>query len=159
MTRNGEQGPSVTTDVRRWVGRWVTGLAAAAVAIVLALIATTGVVLALGAIGVGGIDPAPRGVVSALEDAALAFYLAQLVGLWFFDHTAELRFVAIPLLLLIGSSVAAATAVGARLTSGSARRRCGSHQSWRSPTRRSSVSPLNLSLSTSRRTVSGRALP
>ena len=67
----------------------------------------------LGAIGVGGLDPAPQDFVSALEDAASVFYLAQLVGLRFFDHTAELRFVAIPLLLLIGASIAAATSLGA----------------------------------------------
>jgi len=101
----------------------VAGLGAAAVATALALVATTTAILALGMIGVGGLNPAPHDIASALEDAALAFYMAQLVGLWFFDHTAELRFVAIPLLLLIGSSIAAATATAARLVPGSPRQK------------------------------------
>ena len=123
MSRGGEQRHPSIVDTRRRLALCVTGLGAAAAAIVFALVAMTGAILVLGAIGVGGLDPAPQDFVSALEDAASVFYLAQLVGLRFFDHTAELRFVAIPLLLLIGASIAAATSLGARLTPGSARRK------------------------------------
>ena len=51
------------------------------------------------------------------------FYLSQLVGVSFFNHTAELRFVAVPGLLLIGLAIASVTAAAARLTPAPARRK------------------------------------
>jgi Zn-dependent metalloprotease len=92
----------------------------AVLAIGVALIAMTAVILLLGALGV---DPAQVTLASAAQDAVVAFYVAQLVGVSFFNHTAELRFAAVPGLLLIGLSVVAATAVAVRAMSGSVRRK------------------------------------
>jgi Zn-dependent metalloprotease len=123
MSKHRVQGHSLIAGIRRRVVIGATSLGAAVIAIALALIAMTALILAFGTIGVAGVNPAPHGFSSALEDAGASFYLAQLVGLWFFDHTAELRFVAVPVLLLIGLSIMATTAIAARLTPGPARRK------------------------------------
>ncbi len=103
-------------------GIGVVCVAAAALAIGLALVGMTAVTLLFGSVA-GGANPAPHAISSAAQDAAVAFYLSQLVGVSFFNHTAELRIVAIPGLLLIGLSIIAATAVTARLTPGAAHRK------------------------------------
>jgi Zn-dependent metalloprotease len=59
----------------------------------------------------------------AVQDGAVAFYLAQLVSISFFTHTAGLRFAALPGLLLVGLALATTTAATARVTRGSARER------------------------------------
>ncbi len=59
----------------------------------------------------------------AVQDGEVAFYLAQLVSISFFNHTAGLRFAALPGLLLVGLALATMTAVAARITGGSVRRR------------------------------------
>jgi Zn-dependent metalloprotease len=123
MSKHRVQEHSLIAGIRRRVVFCATSLGAAVTAIALALIAMTALIVALGMIGGDGVNPAPHGLFSALEDAGVGFYLAQLVGLSFFGHTAELRFVAVPVLLLIGLSIVAATAVAARLTSGSAGRK------------------------------------
>ncbi|HVD41476.1 MAG TPA: M4 family metallopeptidase [Solirubrobacterales bacterium] len=53
----------------------------------------------------------------------MAFYLSQLVGVSFFNHTGELRFAAFPGLLLVGSSIFAAAAIVVKSTPGSRRRK------------------------------------
>jgi Zn-dependent metalloprotease len=93
---------------------------AAALAIGMALTAMTAVIMLLGALGVGS---APDTLDAAVQDAAVVLYVVQLVGVSFFNHTAELRFVAVPGLLLVGLSVIAATAVMVRALPGSARRK------------------------------------
>ncbi len=93
---------------------------AAVLAIIIALIAMTTVTLLLGALGA---DSAPHSLSMAIQDAVVALYAVQLVGITFFNHTAELRFAAIPGLLLLGLSIIAATIVTVRTVSGSARRR------------------------------------
>jgi Zn-dependent metalloprotease len=123
MSKHRVQGHSLIAGIRRRVVICATSLGAAVIAIALALIAMTALLLAFGTIGVAGVNPAPHGLSSALEDAGVGFYLAQLVGLWFFGHTAELRFVAVPVLFLIGLSIMATTAIAARLTPGPARRK------------------------------------
>jgi Zn-dependent metalloprotease len=123
MSKHGVQDHSLIAGIRRRAVICATSLGAAVIAIALALIAMTVLILAFGTIGIAGVNPAPHGLSSALEDAGVGFYLAQLVGLWFFGHTAELRFAAVPVLLLIGLSIIAATAVAARLTPGPARRK------------------------------------
>lgn len=93
---------------------------AAALAVGIALVAMTAVIVLLAALGVGS---APDALGSAFQDAAVALYVVQLVGVTFFNHTAELRFAAVPGLLLVGLSVVAATAVTVRAMSGSTRRK------------------------------------
>jgi Zn-dependent metalloprotease len=100
-----------------------TAAGAAALAIGLALVALTGLILVLGALGSSALNPAPHSISAAAHDAAVVFYLAQLVGVTFFHHTGELRFAAIPALLLIGLSIAGATALLVRRTPGPARRK------------------------------------
>jgi Zn-dependent metalloprotease len=92
----------------------------AALAIGTALLGMTAVVLLLGALGVGS---APATLAAAAQDAAVAFYAVQLVGFSFFNETAELRFAAVPGLLLVGTSVVVVTAMAARKVGGTARRR------------------------------------
>lgn len=101
-------------------GICAAGAAAAALSVGLALIAMTGLTLLIGAVA-GGNGPVPHAISSLAQDAVVGFYLAQLVSVSFFNHTAELRFVAVPALLLVGLSITVATAVVARLTPGSAR--------------------------------------
>ncbi len=97
-------------------------VAAAVMAIALALAAMCLLMVAADAIGPGaGATPQPLSV--AGDNAGTAFYLSQLVGVSFFNHTAELRFAALPGLLLIGLSIISATALVVRLTPGSARRK------------------------------------
>lgn len=99
--------------------------AAALLAIGLALGGLTALTLALGVLGATGLDPAPHGLSlsSAAQDAAVAFYLVQLVGVSFFNGTAELRFAAVPGLLLVGFSILTAAVFAARLAQGPARRK------------------------------------
>lgn len=99
---------------------WGVGGAAAALAIAIALTGLTVLFLLLGALGV---ESAPETLAAAAQDAAVTLYAVQLVGLSFFNDTAELRFVAIPGLLLVGLAVAAAAALAVRALPGSARRK------------------------------------
>jgi thermolysin len=99
---------------------WGVGGGAAALAIAIALAGLTALFLLLGALGV---ESAPESLVAAGQDAAVALYAVQLVGFSFFNETAELRFVAIPGLLLVGLAVAAAAALAAKEFPGSARRK------------------------------------
>jgi Zn-dependent metalloprotease len=92
----------------------------AALAIVFALAGLTALFVLLGALGV---ESAPETLRAAGQDAAVALYAVQLVGFSFFNETAELRFVAIPGLLLVGLMVAAAAALAAKAFPGSARRK------------------------------------
>lgn len=99
---------------------WGMGGGAAALAIAIALAGITALFLLLGALGVAS---APETLAAAVQDAAVALYAVQLVGFSFFNETAELRFVAIPGLLLVGLAVAAAAALAAKAFPGSARRK------------------------------------
>jgi Zn-dependent metalloprotease len=92
----------------------------ALLAIGMALVALTALILVLGALGV---EAAPTALSAAAEDAVVALYVVQLVGVSFFNHTAELRFAAVPGLLLVGLSIAAATLLAVKGASGSARRK------------------------------------
>ena len=92
----------------------------ALLAIGMALVALMAVILVLAGLGVEG---APSALSAAAEDAVVGLYVVQLVGVSFFNHTAELRFAAVPGLFLVGLSLAAATAVAVRRTSGSARQK------------------------------------
>jgi Zn-dependent metalloprotease len=93
---------------------------AAISAAVIALVAMTALILLLGALGVSA---APSALGAAAQDALVALYVVQLVGVSFFNHTAELRFAAIPGLLLVGLAIASATAIAARRVPGPARRK------------------------------------
>ena len=93
---------------------------AAVLGIGIALVAMTALLLLLGALGVSS---APETLVSAGQDAIVAIYAVQLIGLSFFNDTAELRFAAVPGLLLVGLSVTFATAVAVRTRRGSSRRK------------------------------------
>lgn len=99
---------------------WGVGGGAAALAIAFALAGLTALFLLLGALGV---ESAPESLVAAGQDAAVALYAVQLVGFSFFNETAELRFVAIPGLLLVGLAVAATAALAAKAFPGPARRK------------------------------------
>ena len=113
--------PSVLTDRLRVRAAFCAACGGAAVlAIGIALVAMTALFLVLGALGV---NSAPDSLSSAVQDAAVALYAVQLVGISFFNQTAELRFAAIPGLLLVGLAIVAATAVAARSVRGSARRK------------------------------------
>jgi len=98
-------------------------IGAAIVAIALSLIAMSVVVLALGASGLGGAALSAHPLHVAVEDGAVAFYLAQLVSVSFFDHTAGLRFAALPGLALVALAVATSAMVAVRLIGGSVRKR------------------------------------
>lgn len=95
-------------------------IGAAALGVGIALVAMTALFLLLGALGVSS---APNSVVSAGQDAVVGLYAVQLVGLSFFNGTAELRFAAIPGLFLVGLSITLGTAVVVRATRGSTKRR------------------------------------
>jgi Zn-dependent metalloprotease len=97
-------------------------LGAAVLAIGLSLIAIGGLTLVAGA-GGGRLALSGHALHVAAEDAAVVFYVTQLVGVSFFDHTAGLRFAALPGLLLIGLAIATASLVAARVARGSVRSR------------------------------------
>ncbi|HWM64010.1 MAG TPA: M4 family metallopeptidase, partial [Solirubrobacterales bacterium] len=90
-------------------------------AIALALTAMCALTFTVEALRAGGTNATSLGV--AAEDASVGFYLSQLVGVSFFQHTGELRFAILPGLLLVGLSVIAATALAVRLAHRSKRRR------------------------------------
>lgn len=115
-----ERGPTLSQRVRVGAGTCAASVGAATLAIAVALISMAAVVLLL---GVFGVDPAPGALTEALQDAAVLLYVVQLVGVSFFNHTAELRFAAVPGLVLVGLSVVAATAATARMARGSSRRK------------------------------------
>ncbi len=94
--------------------------AAAVIAIGLVLIATSSVAFLSGIGGPGGLSHALH---VAVADGAVAFYLAQLVSVSFFDHTAGLRFMALPGLALVAVAIATSAMMAARLAKGSTRRR------------------------------------
>ncbi len=79
--------------------------------------------LVAGASGVGGLSLSAHPLRVAVEDGAVLFYLAQLVSVSFFDHTAGLRFAALPGLALVALAIATAAMLAARLVGGTARRR------------------------------------
>ncbi len=112
-----------STRLRTGLVCGAASIGAAIVAVALALIALSTVVLALGAGGVGGIALSGHPWRVALEDGAVAFYLVQLVSLSFFDHSAGLRFAALPGLALVAVAIAASAMVAVRLVGGSVRRR------------------------------------
>jgi Zn-dependent metalloprotease len=111
------------TRLRAWLACGAASIGAAVGAIALSLAAMGVVVLALGASGVGGVALSGHPLHVAVEDGAVAFYLAQLVSVSFFHHTAALRFVALPGLALVAVAIATATMVAVRVIGGSARRR------------------------------------
>jgi Zn-dependent metalloprotease len=117
--------PTGTSGTRLRVGLvcGAASIGAAVVAVALALIALSAVVLALGAGGVGGVALSGHPWHVALEDGVVAFYLVQLVSLSFFDHSADLRFAALPGLALVAAAIAASAMVAVRLVGGSVRRR------------------------------------
>ncbi len=96
---------------------------AAVLAIVLSLIALSAVVLVAGASGVGGLSLSEHPLRVAVGDGAVLFYLAQLVSVSFFDHTAGLRFAALPGLALVALAITVSASLAARLAGGSVRRR------------------------------------
>src|SRR5262245_42307763 len=105
---------------------FITGLVcagAAVLAVAVALVAMGTLVFLVAALRTGSVGPTPHPLRAAGEDAVGAFYLSQLVGVSFFNHTGELRFAALPGLFLIGLSVAAATALAVRFAPGSPQQR------------------------------------
>lgn len=93
---------------------------AAILAVGIALVAMVGSFALAAAFGVVS---APGTLTDAIRNAAGALYVSQLVGVSFFGGTAELRFAAVPGLLLVGASVLATAGAAARLMPGSARRK------------------------------------
>jgi Zn-dependent metalloprotease len=118
MQRNAHR---TITGLRRRAAFWAACGATAVLAIGVALAAMTALILVLGVLGSNILAPVPHTLGAAVQDAAAAFYLAQLVGVSFFRGTAELRFAAIPGLFVIGLSITVATAFAARLIRGDAR--------------------------------------
>jgi Zn-dependent metalloprotease len=98
-------------------------LGASVLAIGLALTAMWGIAYLIDVLRAGGEGGAPQSLAAAAENAGVGFYLSQLVGFSFFNHTGELRLAAIPGLMLIAASTIAAAALAARLTPGSRRRK------------------------------------
>jgi Zn-dependent metalloprotease len=96
---------------------------AAVIAIILALAAIGSLAFAIDALRTGGEGAGTQSLQATGENAGVGFYLSQLVGISFFNHTGELRFAALPGLLLIGLAVASATALAVRLTRGPRRQR------------------------------------
>jgi Zn-dependent metalloprotease len=96
---------------------------AAVLAIALSLLALSAVVLVAAAGGIGGLSLSEHPLRAAAQDGAVLFYLAQLVSVSFFDHTAGLRFAALPGLALVALAIAVSAMVAARLIGGSVRRR------------------------------------
>jgi Zn-dependent metalloprotease len=99
---------------------WGVGGGAAAIAIAIAMLGMTALFLLLDALGVSS---APETLAAAAQDAVVALYAVQLVGFSFFNETAELRFVAIPGLLLVGFAVGAVSALAVRAFRGSVQRK------------------------------------
>ncbi len=120
MEEQRSQKPKLTDGLRANVATYGAGLGAAVLAIAMALIAMTGVIVLLDVLGIG---PAQATLISAVQNAAVALYLVQLVGVSFFNHTAELRFAAVPGLVLLGLAFVTATAVMVKRTPGSPRRK------------------------------------
>ncbi len=113
-----------------WAVRLRTGLVccgacigAAIAAVGISLLALTAIVLALAASGAGGLAMSVHPLHVAVDDAAVAFYLAQFVSVSFFHHTAGLRFAFLPGLALMAAAIAGSATVAVRLVGGSARRR------------------------------------
>jgi Zn-dependent metalloprotease len=96
---------------------------AAILAIGLSLIAMSVIALVAGAGGLGGFALSGHALHVAVDDGAVAFYLTQLVSVSFFGHTAELRFAALPGLVLVGLAIATTAMVAAKVTQGSVRSR------------------------------------
>lgn len=120
MEEQQSQKPKLNERLRQSVAVYGAGLGVAVLAIGVALIAMTGVILLLEVLGLG---PAQDTLSSAVQDATVGLYLVQLVGVSFFNHTAEVRFAAVPGLLLVGLSFVAATVVMVRRTPGSPRKK------------------------------------
>jgi Zn-dependent metalloprotease len=111
---------------RQWRHFFIRGLVcvgAAALAIAAAVLALGAFASIVEAVRAGGVGPTPHPFRAAGEDAVGAFYLSQLVGVSFFNHTGDLRFAALPGLVLVGLPVAAVSASVVRLAPGSARAR------------------------------------
>jgi Zn-dependent metalloprotease len=113
-----------------WAMRLRTGLAycaastgAAIAAIGVSLVAMSMIVLALGAGSASGVALTGHPLHVAVEDGAVGFYLAQLVSVTFFHHTAGLRFAVLPGLGLVGVAIATSAMMTAKLIGGSARKR------------------------------------
>ncbi len=113
----------LATRLGAHLARCAVSAGAAILAIGLSLIALSAIALAAGAGDAAGAAPAGRALHVAVQDGAVAFYLAQLVSVSFFSHTAGLRFAALPGLALVGLAIAVAAMVAARSTRGSVRRR------------------------------------
>ena len=96
---------------------------AALVAIAISALALTAIVLALAASGAGGLAMSAHPLHVAVNDAAVAFYLVQLVSVSFFHHTAGLGFAFLPGLALVAAAITGSAMVAVRLVGGSARRR------------------------------------
>ncbi len=110
-------------QLRHFFATGLVCVGAAVLAIAVALVAMGAFAFLVDVLRAGNVGPTPHPLRAAGEDAIGAFYLSQLVGVSFFNHTAELRFAALPGLFLIGLSVAAATALAVRFAPGSRRRR------------------------------------
>ena len=111
---------------RQWRHFFIRGMmcvGAAVLAIVLALFTLGAAAFVVDALRAGGVGSTPHPLRAAGEDAVGAFYLVQLVGVSFFNHTGELRFAALPGLLAVGFSVTTATALAVRVTPGPVRAR------------------------------------
>jgi Zn-dependent metalloprotease len=117
------QGLSHSVLIKRLRDRaaiWGIGGVAAAFGIVVALVGLTVLFLFAGALGVSS---APQTLSAAVQDAAVALYAVQLVGISFFHGTAEMRFVAIPGLLLVSAAIGTAAALAVKAVRGSERRK------------------------------------
>ncbi len=108
---------------RRHITEFALCTGAALLAITLSLLVLSVVVLVVGAGGIGGISMSGHPLRVVVEDGAVLFYLVQLVSVSFFDHTAGLRFAALPGLALVALAIAVSAMVVAKLTRGSASRR------------------------------------
>ena len=98
-------------------------IGAAISALGLSLAALSVIVLGVGASGIGGPALSGHPLHVALEDGAVALYLAQLVSVSFFHHTAGLRFAPLPGLALVAVALVASAMVAVRLIGGSVRKR------------------------------------
>ncbi len=118
-----KRGAGLATRLRAHLARCAVCAGAAILAIGLSLIALSALALVAGVGAAAGAALSGHALHVAVQDGAVAFYLAQLVSVSFFSHTAGLRFAALPGLALIGLAIAAAAMVAARSTRGSARTR------------------------------------
>jgi Zn-dependent metalloprotease len=108
---------------RRHITEFAVCSGAALLAIALSLLALSLVVLVVGVGGMDGISLSGHPLRVVVEDGAVLFYLAQLVSVSFFNHTAGLRFAALPGLALVALAIAVSAMAVARLIGGSPRRR------------------------------------